>query len=113
MIKYLFIVCFLVFAAVSFSRADSLSCAFPISAVFSEDAITMTWPDYPNADAYDVYADIGQGFFKANFSLVKVRPRFSFLWTMVNGVKERTVKGYNVSLYVVPLFEKKQGKDTS
>ena len=37
---------------------------------FSEDMITLSWPDARGAAAYNVYADLGNGPIKANFTTV-------------------------------------------
>ena len=74
--------------------------------------ITLSWPDAPGAAAYNVYADVGSGPVKANFTTVRTRNRFGFLWIESDGKKERVVKGNRVRLYVVPLFVKENTPDT-
>jgi hypothetical protein len=86
------------------SPNDTSKCNFPVAAEFSEDMITLSWQDVPDAVAFNVYADLGNGPVMANFSVVRKRNRFSFLWIESGGKKERVVKGNRVQLYVVPLF---------
>jgi hypothetical protein len=105
----------LAFACAGFpSPRDSAAAAgsFPLAAVFSEDMITLSWADVPGAAAYNVYADLGRGPVKANFSEIRTRNRFGFLWIESDGKKERVVKGNRVRLYVVPLFVKERIPDT-
>jgi hypothetical protein len=95
------------------SSGDTTACYFPVAATFSEDIITLSWPDVPDAAAYNVYVDFGNGHgrIRANFSPVRSRTRFGFIWIESNGKKERVVKGNKLRLYVVPLFSK--GKKTN
>jgi hypothetical protein len=60
-----------------------------------------------------VYADRGDGPpVRANFTAVRSRDRFSFLWIESDGKKERVVKGNRLVLYVIPLFAKGKKTDT-
>jgi hypothetical protein len=108
----LFLVFVIAYAGFPGTSGDTASCGFPVSAVFSEDMITLSWPDVPDAAAYNVYADLGKGPCKANFAAVHSRNRFSFLWMESDGRKERVVKGNRVLLYIVPLFTKGTKTDT-
>jgi hypothetical protein len=100
-------------ACFSCLAGDTISCGFPVAAAFTEDAITLSWPEYPGATSFNVYADYGSGFKKANFSRVATRNRFTLLWVEDNGEKKRIVKGNRVECRVVPLFPQVKMKDTA
>jgi hypothetical protein len=106
---------FLAIACAVFSASGDTAASgnFPIAAQFSEDMITLTWPEVPGAAAYNVYADMGNGPVRANFTPVRSRTRFSFLWIESDGKKERVVKGNRLFLYVVPLRANVHKKDTT
>jgi hypothetical protein len=95
------------------ASVDSTQCPFHLAATFSEDMITLSWPDVRDAAAFNVYADLGDGPVKANFSPVRSRNRFSFMWIETDGKKERVVKGKQLSLFVVPLFSNAKDNDTA
>jgi hypothetical protein len=98
-------------ATMASQRANAASCAFPVAAQFTEDMITLSWGDVRDAHAYNVYADCGNGFVKANFAPIAVRNRFSFLWIDSAGKKERVVKGNRVTCRVVPLLASVSSKN--
>ncbi|HUI93903.1 MAG TPA: hypothetical protein VLX68_16790 [Chitinivibrionales bacterium] len=104
----------LVFSACVYCFAgDSLVCNFPVSATFTEDAVTISWPEYPGAASFNVYADYGIGFKKANFTRVATRKRFTLLWVEDNREKKRIVKGNRVECRVVPLIPHVNKNDTT
>jgi hypothetical protein len=103
---------FAVCACFSCLARDTLSCRFPVAAEFTEDAITLSWGEYPGASSFNIYADYGGGFKKANFTRVAVRNRFTLIWVEENGKKERIVKGNRVECRVVPLFPSVKKSDT-
>jgi hypothetical protein len=105
----LFIVC----ACLSSPARDTLSCNFPVAAEFTEDAITLSWGEYPGASSYNIYADYGTGFKKANFTRVASRNRFTLLWMEENGTKARIVKGNRIVCRVAPLFPIVKKGDTT
>ncbi len=88
------------------------ACTLPISATFSEDMITIVWPDVKNAAYYNIYANWGNGVKKVNFSPVRTRNRFTFIWAENQGKKERVVKGNRVSMYIRPVFAQPKKHDT-
>lgn len=108
------LILFLVYAGADFSSAaETTPCGFPVAAQFSEEMITISWSVVDSAAAYNVYADLGSGpAVRANFSPIRTRTRFGFLWIESEGKKERVVKGKNVRLYVVPLFARINTPDT-
>ncbi len=91
---------------------DTALCRFSVAAQFTEDMITLSWGDVPGAAAYNVYADCGTGFSKANFAPIASRRRFSLLWMESRGVRTRVVKGNRVACRVTPLFERISKRDT-
>ena len=103
-----------VFPLPGVTSGNTAACLFPVAAVFSEEMITLSWPDVQGAAAYNVYADLGdgRGRIMANFSPIHSHNRFSLLWMESDGKKERVVKGKRISLYVVPLFAKGKRNDT-
>ena len=92
------------FTCCSIPARDTLSCGFPVAAEFTEDAITLSWGQYPGAS---------NGFKKANFTRVASRNRFTLLWMEENGKKERIVKGNRIECRVVPLFPRVKNGDTT
>ncbi len=92
---------------------DTALCRFPVAAQFTEDMITLSWGNVAGAAAYNVYADYGTGFSKANFAPIASRNRFSLLWMGSQGARARVVKGNRVVCRVVPLFAKTSPKDTA
>jgi hypothetical protein len=99
--------CFMGFGAIE------APCRFSVAAEFTEETIALSWSNCPGAAGYNVYADYGHGFSKANFSPVTSRNRFTLLWLEVNGVKERVVKGNSVECRIVPLVLRITKKDTT
>jgi len=89
------------------------ACDFPIAATFSEDMITVIWPNVKNAVFYNVYANWGKGFEKVNFSPVRTRNRYTLIWAENEGKKERIVKGNSVSMVVAPVFANSKRRDTT
>jgi len=92
--------------------SDSASCGFPLAAQFTEDMITLSWGDIPRARAFNVYADWGKGFTRANFAPVTINTRYCLIWIDSAGKKQRVVKGNRVVCRVAPLFAKITGRDT-
>ena len=103
---------FAICACFSCLARDTISCSFPVAAEFTEDAITLSWGEYPGASSFNIYADYGSGFKKANFTRVASRNRFALIWVEENGKKERIVKGNRVECRVVPLFPRVKKNDT-
>ncbi len=87
-----------------FWRADPAPGSFAIAARFTEDMITLSWGEVQGARAFNVYADYGRGFVRANFTPVTARNRFVLMWIDFAGKKVRIVKGNSVTCRVTPLF---------
>jgi hypothetical protein len=103
----------LILISVVSSRSDSFDLpegsgnpAFHLTASFSETMITVDWSAIDSASAYNVYADYGEGYVKANSIPVASRQRFSLVWAGTDGIKKRVVKGHEISLYVSALIGK-------
>jgi len=76
-----------------------------VAATFSEKNISLSWDSCSSAHAYNVYADWGKGFERANFKPITSGTRFVFFRTSDTSRFERAVKGHSVTLYAVPVYD--------
>ncbi|MBD3391156.1 MAG: hypothetical protein GF418_03780 [Chitinivibrionales bacterium] len=108
------LVCAFAAAAAPGGRAqDSSAVAFTLSASFSETMVMLHWEPLDSVHSYNVYADYGKGFVRANPIPVSSRTQFAFAWIEEEGRRRRVVKGNSVSLYVAALAGVRCAEDAS
>lgn len=103
MTRFLFITSLL--AGVLFANATTVSVPEGVTISYSEQVLDIHWEPISHAIGYNVYTrESNSERRRINSKPIKTRPHFAFIWEIIEGKRQRRVKGYEHHISVTALF---------